>query len=154
MKAGTILWFPVSSRPTMSGVATDEQKQEHDKAEAEFRLRLGNVLKAIRIGAGITQEYAGEKVGRSADTVGTWERGEHTPPSYVVSFLANLYQASDELRLKLLDPPPVPLHPLADLLAKHAERAQRSGPSRKPRAARKAAGPPGGGPQQRRARSA
>lgn len=54
--------------------------------------RIGEILKALRMQANLTQDQLGKEVGKSQQTVGHWEKGNNYPTLDVFFVLCDLYK--------------------------------------------------------------
>lgn len=92
--------------------------------DREFALRLGNVLRELRMVSGWSQEKAAEKVGVPVGTLGRWERGDHAPKGYDLGRLYRMYEPHGARWEWFLDPPEVVIqNPVRDRLAELARGA-------------------------------
>lgn len=118
--AALAVWSRHEGIPTVSNVGAAEA------AERDYRRRLGKAIVQLRELAGVSQAWLAESVGRSEAAVSRWENGKSTPSAYDIRRLMEIFEAPADL---LLDPPDVPVSPVAKLLEERAAAGVRKGRS-------------------------
>lgn len=118
-------WQRERAANTISDVVTSNE-------EREYLRRLGSTIAQLRAIRGVSQAAVAEALNRSEAALSRWENGKAAPKAYDLVRIARVLRAPARL---LLDPPSVPLSPVALLLEEEGSVAMQDGLRLLPRAA-------------------